>query len=315
MVLVPELERAVREQVRSETPLSLEALLLERGVLAQDDILAIGRALDASRQDRLAIPGYTILDVIGFGATSIVLRGRNEMLAREVAIKLFHTDYAANSEALAEEARAVAAVEHRNVVGIYEVGRVHRRVYYVMELVDGSNLAEFLREQDRLGEAEVRRLARDLLEGLRAVHSHGLVHRDVKPLNVLVGEDGSAKLTDLGLACESGLEVEDGAIYGSPLTMSPEQAQGDATDARADLYGLGATLYIAATGQPPFPGDDSVTILMGHMTGLVPDPRDVCPSLGENMAELIMRLLAKSPDDRPQSAGEVLESGVLEANP
>ena len=306
MILVPELERAVREQVRREHPVPLEAVLLERGVLTQDDVDAIAKALEASRDERLVIPGHTVLDVIGYGATSIVLRARQDMLERDVAIKLFHADYTANTSALAEEARAVARVEHPNVVGIYDVGRVHRRVYYVMEFVDGPNLAELLRKRGRLEDDDLGRLARDLLHGLEAIHGHGLVHRDVKPLNVLLAEDGTARLTDLGLACEAGLEVEDGALYGSPLTMSPEQAQGDSTDARADLYGLGATLYIAATGQPPFPGSDSVTILMGHMTDPVPDPRALRPALGEKFAGLIMDLMAKSPGDRPQSAAEVL---------
>ncbi|RMG10669.1 MAG: hypothetical protein D6731_17060 [Planctomycetota bacterium] len=309
LVLVPELERALEDQLLRGDERPLEEVLLARGVLGPEDVAAARRALDASREERLSIPGYELSDVLGYGVTSIVLRARHCVLEREVAIKLFHPEYTAalGAEAMADEARAAAAVEHPNLVGIYEVGRAHRRVYYVMELVDGKNLAEVLGARGALSSDEVARLAGDLARGLSALHAHGLVHRDVKPLNVLFAADGTAKLADLGLACAAGKEAPSGMLYGSPLTMSPEQARGEAVDARADLYGLGATLYFAATGSPPFPGEDTVSVLVAHMEASPPDPRDAAPDLDDGLAELILSLLAKAPADRPQTAEKVLE--------
>jgi tRNA A-37 threonylcarbamoyl transferase component Bud32 len=307
MILIPELERAAEEQVLRADGAPLEDVLVERGVLAREEVESVAQALELAREDRLAIPGYQVVDVRGYGATSIVLQARHEVLGREVAIKLFHADYAAavGAESMAEEARAVAAVQHPNVVGIYEVGRVHRRVYYVMELVDGPNLAERIRDDGALTEPEVLRLARDLLEGLRAIHEHGLVHRDVKPLNVLVDAQGNAKLTDLGLVCEAGLE-QPGEIHGSPLTIAPEQAQGDAVDRRADLYSLGATLYHALVGVPPFERSSGMAMMMAHITEAPLDPREQATGVSDGLAELLLHLLAKVPDERPADAGEVL---------
>ncbi len=316
LVLVPELERAVEEQTIREEDVPLAQVLVERGVLSEGEVAAVEAAVAVSRHETLRIPGYEVRDVLGYGVTSVVLRARHEVLAREVAIKLFRAEHvaAATAETLLEEARAVASVRHPNVVGLYEVGRVHRRVFFVMELVDGPTLMEVLRQQGPLPLPDVVRLARDLARGLAAIHEPGLVHRDVKPQNVLFAGDGGAKLTDLGLACEAGFSAAEdgaGALYGSPYTMSPEQAQGDAVDARADLYGLGATLYYALTGGPPYEGQDTVSLIMAHCTAPVPDPVALRADADPGLARLIMRLLAKEPEQRPSNAHEVL--GALEA--
>ena len=313
LLQIPEIERALSELLLHAGPKSLSEILVQRGVLRADEVMQVEESLALARQERLRIPGYELLDVLGYGVTSIVLRARHSVLDREVAVKLFRTEHILTTtpEALVEEARAVAKVRHGNVVELYEVGRVRRRVYFVMELIRGPTLLDVLRNQGALGEKKTLLLARDTVEALGAIHAAGLIHRDVKPQNILlVEETGQAKLTDLGLACEQGevnQEDEDGhAIYGSPHTMSPEQANGDPTDTRSDLYGLGATLYYALTETPPYEGNDTLTILMGHMTSPVPDPRERAPDTSAGLAELVMKLLAKEPDERPNSAEEVL---------
>lgn len=317
LVLVPELERAVREQlVRPEKP-RLEDVLRERGILSTEEAEQIQAALAEARNEHLSIPGYDVTDVLGYGITSIVLAAKHAMIDRAVAIKLFRAEHVAatTADALVEEARAIAKIRHPNVVGLYEVGRVHRRIFFVMELVDGPTLTERVRRGGPLSEKDALQMIRDTAHGLTAIHEPGFVHRDVKPQNVLFTSDGQAKLTDLGLACEAGaLEQEiGGAIYGSPQYMSPEQANGEAVDVRADLYGLGATTYFALTGQPPYAGNDMITILMGHMTAPVPDPRSVRADLSDPMAELVMRLMGKTPAERPDDAAEVLRQveGIL----
>ena len=312
LVLVPELERALREQARShpEEPL-LETVLRDRGVLAPRELESVASALEQARGEKLTIPGYTILSALGYGATSIVLRARHELIGREVAIKLFRTEHVAATDvnALVEEAKTIARIRHPNVVGLYDVGRVHRRLYYVMELVLGRTLEDAIRELGRIPEPEALAIARDVAHALEAIDAAGVVHRDVKPLNILLARDGTVKLTDLGLAREvgGGAEEAPGAVFGSPHTISPEQVQGESVDIRADLYGLGATLFHALTGRPPYEGTEAVSVMTRHVTEPVPDPRSVSPEVSEGAARLVMWLMAKRREDRPSSPGEVVD--------
>lgn len=318
LVLVGELERALEDQDRLPAPgeaaPALADVLRARGVLGPREVAEVLAQVAAAREERLVIPGYAVTDVLGHGVTSLVLRARHELIGHEVAIKLFRPEHVAATtpEGLLEEARQAGRVRHPNLVQVFEAGRVHRRVYLVMELVDGRTLTDRLRGQGPLPEREALALARDVARALTAVHAAGLVHRDVKPQNVLLAADGAAKLTDLGLACDPRRSADvPGAIYGSPHTISPEQAQGDPIDARADLYGLGATLFQALTEQPPYDANDALTILMAHVSAPVPDPRARRAGISRATAELVMRLLAKAPADRPPDAAAVV--AALEA--
>jgi hypothetical protein len=321
-LLIPELERAVDEQAlrsdpatmpRGATPPSLEEVLVAQGALTPQEAKQVRQRLEAARKETLALPGYELTGVLGHGVTSLVLRARHALIGRDVAIKLFRPEHALDPDALLGEARQAARVRHENVVELFEAGRAHRRFYFVMELVDGPTLARRLRDQGPLPIADALRMALDVARGLQAIHAAGLVHRDVKPQNILFAPDGRAKLTDLGLACEADRAPVDGAIYGSPHTMSPEQAQGLAVDARADLYGLGATLYQALTEVPPYEGSEPMSILMAHLTAPVPDVRLGRRDAPPPLAALVTRLLQKEPAARPQGAGEVVQtlSGML----
>lgn len=311
LVLVPELERALQQQLTLEGEPPLEQILVERGILGEKEAAAVNAALEASRAEKLAIPGYRITDVLGRGATSIVLRARHELIDREAAIKLFRTEHmaTADAETLIEEARTHAKINHPNVVSLYEVGRVHRRIYYVMELIEGRTLYDTIRRRGTLSEKEALVHCRDVARALDAFRAAGLVHRDVKPQNIIITRDGTAKLTDLGLAREVDQpDADPNAIYGTPHTIAPEQATGGKLDIRADLYGLGATLYYSLTGGPPYEGQDALAIVLHHLTQEVPDPREKAPKVSDATARFVQSLLAKDPKDRPAGPREVIAS-------
>jgi len=312
LVLASELERALREQARhhpEEPP--LEAVLRDRGILSERELAAVSLALESAQQERLAVPGYEITGVLGHGATSLVLRARHELMDREVAIKLFREDHIAATDvsALLEEARTIARIRHPNVVLLHDVGRVHRRIYYVMELVDGRTLLELIRERGVVPEREALEVARGIACALEAIHQAGLVHRDVKPQNVLIAADGIVKLADLGLAREVDRTDENpAAVFGSPQTISPEQVQGERLDIRADLYGLGATLFHALTGRPVFDGKNALSLMTMHVTAPAPDPRSLRPEIREETARLVLELLEKDRVRRPALPAQVIEA-------
>jgi serine/threonine protein kinase len=275
--------------------------------LGRAHVEAVQKAMSRSREERVEIPGCRVDGMLGHGATSVVFRGHQELLGRDVAVKVLREDLAAVPvEELLEEARATASVQHPNVVMLYDVGRVQRRVYYVMELVEGPSLMDRIRLGGALPEAEVLRIGRDVAQALGAVESAGLVHGDVKPHNILMTANGVTKLGDLGLAREAGSEGEPGVIFGTPHTISPEAAENRPLDIRADLYGLGATLFYALTGGPPYDGTGALSIVAAHLTDPVPDPRERREAVSAGAAELVMALLAKAPEDRPATPVEVI---------
>jgi len=307
LVLVSELVAALREQRLRDDPPSLKSILAESGTLGRAHVEAVQKAMARSREDRVEIPDCRIDGLLGHGATSVVFRGHQELLGRDVAIKVLREDLAAVPvEELLEEARATARVQHPHVVMLFDVGRVQRRVYYVMELVEGPSLMDRIRVGGALPEAEVLRIGRDVALALGSVEAAGLVHGDVKPHNVLMTANGVTKLGDLGLAREAGVEGEPGVICGSPHTISPEAAENLPLDIRADLYGLGATLFQALTGSPPYDGTGPLAIVAAHMTDPVPDPRDRRDGVSPQVAELVMGLLAKDPDQRPATPADVV---------
>lgn len=305
-VSLAELERALGEQRLYPDPPRLHAILVERGVLSPRQVDEIMRRVDDDRSEKLRVPGYEIGELIGQGATSLVFRARHELIGRDVAIKVLRRESEDGLQQLLEEARATASVRHPNVVGLHEVGRLQRRVFFVMELVDGPSLMEVIQREGRIAPKRALRWGRDVALALSALEGAGLVHRDVKPHNILIAPDGTARLTDLGLARRTGWRApEGGAIDGTPHTISPEQAQGRPVDIRGDLYSLGATLFYAVTGRPPFDDVDPLAIVLRHIEDPVPDPQVLRPDLTPQETKLITGLLAKDPEDRPQTPAVV----------
>jgi formylglycine-generating enzyme required for sulfatase activity/serine/threonine protein kinase len=254
---------------------------------------------------------YEILKVIGRGGFGAVLQAFDEKLQRVVAIKVLSPQLAASATArrrFTREARAAAAVTHENVVTIHAVEDEHNPPYLVMQCIDGPSLQEKIDRQGPLSVKEVLRIGMQTARGLAAAHKQGLVHRDVKPANILL-ENGveRVKITDFGLAraVDDASLTQSGTIAGTPLYMAPEQAAGDALDHRADLFSLGSVLYVMCTGRPPFRAPNTVAVLM-RVIEEVPRPiREINTEVPEWLCNVIRRLHAKKPGDRFQTARDV----------
>jgi serine/threonine protein kinase len=262
---------------------------------------------------------YDILDVVGKGGMGVVLRARDAKLERIVAIKVLAAPWAASGSArrrFAREARAAAAVRDEHVIDIHAVCDDGPVPYLVMEFIDGCTLDALLRRGGSLEAKEVLRIGIQVASGLAAAHKHGLVHRDVKPANILL-ENGvqRVKLTDFGLAraADDANLTQSGVIAGTPAYMSPEQAAGEPVDARSDLFSLGSVLYELSTGRPPFRAPSTVAVLR-RVCGEAPRPiREVNPDIPEALCRVIDRLHAKKAAERPASATEVADllAGLL----
>ena len=262
---------------------------------------------------------YEILDELGRGGMAIVYRARERQLDREVAIKVLPFSLAFDDDLVARfqrEARLSAQLEHPHIVPIYRVGRSGDVIYFVMKLLRGQSLSARLDQRTRLPAREIERILIETASALGHAHRRGIVHRDVKPDNIMLDEDDRCVITDFGIArsaAESKLTAT-GMSIGTPRYMSPEQARAREVDGRGDLYSLGIVGYECLVGHVPFDGSDPFAILMHHVQSPVPrPPLDNESADARRVYDVIERLLAKDPDDRLQSAEDViaaLESGV-----
>ena len=258
---------------------------------------------------------YRILRVLGAGGMGVVLEGEDPALKRRVALKVMQPRFASDVEARARflrEAEATARLEHEHIVTIHEVAEdPHRSVAYLaMQLLKGEPLDARLKREGHLSPAECARIGREVAEGLAVAHAAGLIHRDVKPANVWLDQRGKVKLLDFGLArpAEGESELSDsGQVVGTPAYMSPQQARAEHVDYRTDLFSLGVVLYRMATGEQPFRGPTVMAVLTSLAVDHPPPPREVNPAVPPALSDLIMRLLAKDPADRPASARVVAD--------
>jgi uncharacterized protein (TIGR03067 family) len=256
---------------------------------------------------------YAILEVVGRGGMGVVLKAFDEKLQRTVAVKVLAPQLAASSAArrrFEREARAAAAVAHEHVVAIHAVEGDRPLPYLVMQYVAGVSLQERLDRSGPLGLKEILRIGMQTAAGLAAAHAQGLVHRDVKPANILL-ENGveRVKLTDFGLAraADDASISQSGVVAGTPMYMAPEQARGEAVDHRADLFALGSVLYALCTGRPPFRASSAMAVLK-RVCEEEPRPvREVNPDIPDWLTVIIAKLHAKNPADRFQSAAEVAD--------
>jgi serine/threonine protein kinase len=220
-------------------------------------------------------------------------------------------------ERFRREARAAAAVSHPGVAGVYDYGELGGQPFIVMELVEGETLAERLAARGRLPWPEAFALGEQVARALAAAHAHGLVHRDVKPANILIGPGGRAKVTDFGIAkaAASATLTRTGMVLGSANYVSPEQARGDGVGPAADQYSLGCVLFEAVTGQPPYRGRTAVAIATQQVSAPVPDPRAHHRDLPGPAADLIRRALAKEPGERFASATAMADALARNGSP
>ena len=268
----------------------------------------------ADESDRLPdIPGYEILERIGKGAMGTVYRGIQTRLQRPVAIKLLPPVFAASPGYVARfirEARAAARLNHPNVVAGIDAGEHAGVHYFVMEYVRGVPYKQMIRDSGGgIPETEVLRVALQIARALDHAHRNQILHRDVKPENILITDDGTAKLCDFGLARDAGA-APGGRTHaiGTPNYMSPEQARGQPdVDVRADLYSLGCTMYHALTGDVPFRGDSGETVMARHLADAPVPPKSIRPWISEEVNGLVLDLLEKDRHRRPASPAVVVE--------
>ncbi|MBL8859673.1 MAG: serine/threonine protein kinase [Planctomycetes bacterium] len=257
------------------------------------------------------VPGYRIEGVLGRGATGTVYRARQMSVDREVALKVLHPELVGAKGAerrLQREARATARLAHPHIISAFDMGVVDGMWWYAMELVDGVSLAEKIRERT-LTEREALRLFIPLVEALQHAFERGVVHRDVKPANILVERGGRALLVDLGLAFadDDPSLTKSGATLGTPHYISPEQARDPSgADSQSDLWSLGATLYHAVCGRPPFSGDSVAEILSAVLYEPVPDPRMHSPALSSGFVLVLRKCLTRDRSKRYATPAELL---------
>src|SRR5690606_12401419 len=292
--------------------------LLETAFLPQSDTAAerpLPTSPVADRWIGATLGKYQITETLGQGGMGIVLRAHDPMIERDVAIKLLPEELAEDERALSRflsEAKAAGRLNHPNVVSIYEIGQEGQAYYLVMELITGGSISAGLDRQRAYSVLDATRIVIDACKGLEAAHQEGLIHRDIKPANLLKAADGSIKITDFGLAKTVSSRTREltqaGTVVGTPYFMSPEHCDGRGVDARSDLYSLGPTYYSLLTGKNPYEGSDSVLqIMFQHCRGEIPDPRTENRSIPKACSAIIERAMAKAPEDRYQSAEEMLE--------
>lgn len=260
--------------------------------------------------DRLLGGRYELRSRIGIGGMAKVYRALDRQLGREVAVKVLDPELAADPafvERFQREARAAAALSHPNIVRLYDLAAVDDTYYLVMEYIAGSNLKEVLRQRGPLPELEALDLAAHIAGALEAAHQQGIVHRDVKPHNVLLDENGQARVADFGLARPASAEqlTPGPVVLGTPRYMSPEQAQGQPADGRSDLYSLGVVLYELLTGQVPFTGETAVAVSLQHVRDEPRRPSLARPAISPLTDTLVLKALAKDPAQRYQRAEDM----------
>ena len=246
---------------------------------------------------------YRLGERIAAGGMGAVYRAVDETLGRQVAVKALRRELADDPtflERFRREARAAAGLSHPGVAGVYDYGELGGQPFIVMELVEGETLAERVAARGRLPWREAFAIGEQVAAALAAAHAHGLVHRDVKPANILLGRDGRAKVTDFGIAqaAQTATLTRTGMVLGSANYVAPEQAKGGHVGPAADLYSLGCVLFEAVTGETPYRGGNAVAIATQHVSAPVPDPREHRPELPPAAAELITRALQKQPAGR-----------------
>ncbi len=310
LVKRPLLDRHLRESAAA--PDAVLAGLVDAGLLTRFQAKLLGEG----KHQGFFLGAYKVLRPIGRGGMGVVYLAEHTSLKRLAAVKVLATARASEPGAVARfhrEARATACLDHPNIVRVLDVGTAHRCHYLVMEYVEGRTLEQILAERGWLPWHEAAGLAVQAARGLAHAHERGLVHRDIKPGNLLVARGGVLKLLDLGLARfldeeqNGGLTERIGAraIIGTPDFISPEQISGKA-DIRSDIYCLGATLYTLIVGRPIFPYGDARDKFLAHQCS-VPMPLDECvPGIPTGLSDAVSAMLAKRPADRPQTPDEVI---------
>ena len=251
---------------------------------------------------------YEILEKIGTGGMSDVYKARDSKLSRFVAIKVLKQEFAENANFVAKfrvEAQAAAGLMHPNIVNVYDVEEENDAHYIVMELVEGITLKKYIEKKARLSVKEAISIAIQVSMGIEAAHNNHIIHRDIKPQNIIISKEGKVKVTDFGIAKAATSNTITSNVMGSVHYTSPEQARGGYSDEKSDIYSLGITLFEMLTGRVPFNGDTTVAIAIKHIQEPIPSPRDYIPEIPVSVEQIVFKCCQKSPDRRDQSVAEL----------
>lgn len=262
----------------------------------------IGKTLDGR---------YEIMNIIGEGGMAIVYRALDHRLNRYVAVKIMRSEMATDEDfrrRFNAESQAVAMLSHPNIVAVYDVSRSEAMEYIVMELIDGITLKQYMDKRGMLAWREAVHFSKQIAKALSQAHARGIIHRDIKPQNIMLLRDGTIKVADFGIAAlESEVEEKpDGQAIGSIHYIAPEQARGESPDARSDIYSLGVLMYEMLTGNVPYSGDTLGEIAIKHMQSAPVSPREVNPEIPEDLERITLKAMASRIDMRYQSAAELL---------
>ena len=254
---------------------------------------------------------YEILEKVGNGGMATVYQARDLVLKRYVAVKVLREEYTTDNEFIKRfniEAESAASLTHPNIVSVYDVGQEGNLYYIVMELIKGKTLKEIIVEQGKLGWKWSVKVAMQIASALETAHRNNIVHRDIKPHNIIITEDGTAKVTDFGIAkaVSNSTITAFGTTLGSVHYFSPEHARGGYTDAKSDLYSLGVVLYEMVTGRVPFDADTPVSVALKHMQENPIEPITLNPSLPQSLNDIIMKAMQKEPNMRYETATQMI---------
>ena len=253
---------------------------------------------------------YEIIGVVGSGGMSDVYKAKCHKLNRYVAIKVLKKEYSMDKSFVSKfrgEAQSAAGFSNPNIVNIYDVCEDNGLYYIVMELVEGITLKAYIEKKGRLDVRESVSIAIQIAQGIKAAHAHHIIHRDIKPQNILISKDGKVKVTDFGIARVSSTQTINSNAMGSVHYISPEQARGGYVDERSDIYSLGITLYEMLTGQVPFQSDTAVSVALMHIQNELPSPRNIVPAIPVDIEKIIYKCTEKKIDKRYTDAGALIE--------
>jgi len=311
---VEECVEVMKNLARQGRPNSLADALVVQGYVTTSQIARVKKTIEEARPAH-RIPGYQILEKLGAGAMATVYKARQLSLDRDVAVKVLPKRLSENPEYVErfyKEGRAAARLNHNNIVQAIDVGYAGGYHYFVMEYVRGKTVYDDLAKGRVYPEAEALDVVIQIAEALQHAHERGLIHRDVKPKNIMITEDGVAKLADMGLAREAedqaAAQMEAGRAYGTPYYISPEQIRGELDiEYRADIYSLGATFYHMVAGRVPFEAPTPSAVMHKHLKEPLVPPDHINPALSVGVAEVIEMMMAKRQEDRYPSVGALLE--------
>lgn len=292
---------------------SLADLLVSNDYMTRRQMARLREIIAAERSGQ-KIPGYKVLAKLGAGAMASVFKAKQLSLDRLVAIKVLPRKFSSNPQFIERfyaEGRAAAQLNHPNIVQAYDVGKAGDYHYFVMEFVDGSTVYDQIVANKRYSENDALDIVIQIAEALQHAHEKGLIHRDVKPKNIMITRSGVAKLADMGLARaisdREAAEAEQGKAFGTPYYISPEQVRGEVNiGPPADIYSLGATLYHMVTGNVPFDGKNPSAVMHKHLKAELIPPDHVNGKLSSGISEVIERMMAKVPRDRYQHCRDLL---------